>query len=232
MPPTTTSYRTIKADLLTRIQAGEFPPGTRLPDEIDLAERFGVARTTVARAMRELVDDGLIERRRKAGTRVRLAPLRQARVKIPLVRDEIGEMGADYGYRLLHSAITPAPPEAQARLKIGARTRVRHLVCLHLADGAPYQFEDRWINLAAVPDAAEADFTESGPNEWLVGKIPYSSAEIAFCAAEADAEQSAALGCAAGAALFCIERRTQWQRRVLTCVRLAYRHGHRLMTRY
>ena len=90
MPPTTTSYRTIKADLLTRIQAGEFPPGTRLPDEIDLAERFGVARTTVARAMRELVDDGLIERRRKAGTRVRLAPLRQARVKIPLVRDEIG----------------------------------------------------------------------------------------------------------------------------------------------
>ncbi|PZP20028.1 MAG: hypothetical protein DI613_20650, partial [Kocuria rhizophila] len=49
MPPTTTSYRTIKADLLTRIQAGEFPPGTRLPDEIDLAERFGVARTTVAR---------------------------------------------------------------------------------------------------------------------------------------------------------------------------------------
>ena len=54
MPPTTTSYRTIKADLLTRIQAGEFPPGTRLPDEIDLAERFGVARTTVARAMREL----------------------------------------------------------------------------------------------------------------------------------------------------------------------------------
>ena len=52
MPPTTTSYRTIKADLLTRIQAGEFPPGTRLPDEIDLAERFGVARTTVASAAR------------------------------------------------------------------------------------------------------------------------------------------------------------------------------------
>lgn len=62
---------------------------------------YGAARATVSRAMRELADDGIVERRRKTGTRVRLSPIRQARFGIPVVKTEIEEAGAAYRYALV-----------------------------------------------------------------------------------------------------------------------------------
>ena len=110
--------------------------------------------------------------------------------------------------------------------------RVRHLTCIHLADSQPYQFEDRWINLKATPAARTADFRASGPNEWLVRQVPFSSVEISFSAAAASEEQAQHLGCAAGDPLFLVERQTTWQEHAVTFVRLLYHRGHRMTTRY
>ena len=89
------TYRDIKADILGKIIRAEWKAGTPIPGELDLAATYGVARATVNRAMRELVEDGIIERKRKSGSRVRMAPLRQARFDIPLVRREIEEAALD-----------------------------------------------------------------------------------------------------------------------------------------
>ena len=89
------NFRDVKADLLARIMQGEWAPDSLLPNEVDLAETYGCARATVNRAMRELAEEGLIERRRKAGTRVRAVPIRQARFSIPIVRQEIEDQGND-----------------------------------------------------------------------------------------------------------------------------------------
>ena len=59
-----TSYHDIKAIVLTRIRENIWPPGANLPGEIELAKEFGCARATVNRAMRELVDEGILERHR------------------------------------------------------------------------------------------------------------------------------------------------------------------------
>ena len=87
------TYKSVKADILSKITEGEWGPGTLIPNEVELAEIYGCARATVNRAMRELADDGIIERRRKAGTRVRSAPLREARFVVPIVRKEIEDKG-------------------------------------------------------------------------------------------------------------------------------------------
>ena len=89
------TYKDVKSDILSKITKGEWAPGSLVPNEVDLAATYGCARATVNRAMRELADDGLIERRRKAGTRVRMTPIRQARFDIPIVRAEIEEKGAE-----------------------------------------------------------------------------------------------------------------------------------------
>lgn len=228
----TTSYRDIKADLLRRITGGDWPPGAQMPNEIDLARDYGSARATISRAMRELAEDGIVERKRRAGTRVRLAPRRHATFDIPLVRREIEDRGASYRYALVRSDIVAAPDWLRARLDIGPGTEVRHLLCIHFADAQPYQIEDRWINLAATPEARLADFAVSGPNEWLVRQVPFSDVEVSFSATAADAEQALHLGCAAGTALFRAERQTFWQGQSVTFVRLVYREGHRMTTRY
>jgi len=56
------------------ISAGDWPVGTKLPTEVDLAERFGVSRPVVREAMLRLRIDGLVESRQGAGTRVISAP--------------------------------------------------------------------------------------------------------------------------------------------------------------
>ena len=226
------TYRDVKTDILSKITKGEWPLGSLVPNEVDLAETYGCARATVNRAMRELADEGFIERRRKAGTRVRMAPVRQARFDIPLVRAEIEEKGADYRYSLVSHAVEPAPDWLRARLKLDAGGDVLHLVCMHYADGDPYQYEDRWINLATLPQAREEDFAELGPNEWLISAIPFSDVEISLSAGLADQRLSEYLACALGDPVFTVERSTWWEGQAVTYVRLSHRPGHRLTTRY
>lgn len=54
-----------------RIASGAIAPGERLPTEAALAKQLGYSRATVATAVRMLVDDGLVERRKRAGSFVR-----------------------------------------------------------------------------------------------------------------------------------------------------------------
>lgn len=226
------TYREVKATILDRIKGGAWPPGALLPSEVELAAEFGTARATVSRAMRDLVEDGLVERKRKAGTRVRKMPLRQARLDIPLVRVEVEDQVAVYRYALVASDVGAAPDWLRARMGLPRGGEVRHILCMHFADGQPYQFEDRWISLDSAPDARAADFTAEGPNEWLVRQVPYSNVEISFSATAADAEQAQHLGCALGDALFRVERQTSWDGRELTFVRLTYHRGYRMTARY
>ena len=227
-----TTYRAIKADILEQITSGTWPPGSLLPGELDLAKHYDCARATVSRAMRELAEEGIIERKRKAGTRVRKAPVRQARFAIPIVRQEIEAQSAAYRYTLVSAADIAAPEWLRARLQLGAGDHALHLTCMHYADGAPFQFEERWINLALLPQAREADFSARGPTEWLIETIPFSDVEIGFSATEADQALANHLGCAAGDALFQIERSTWWQDRAVTLVRLTFHRGYRMTTRY
>jgi DNA-binding GntR family transcriptional regulator len=53
--------RQVEDDLRRRALSGEWEPGGRLPPVADLARHYGVARNTIAKALRRLADEGLIE---------------------------------------------------------------------------------------------------------------------------------------------------------------------------
>ena len=226
------TFRDVKTEILRRITEGDWAPGALLPGEVELAETYGIARATVNRAMRELTEEGLLERRRKAGTRVRSSPLRSARFEIPIVRSEVEATGAAYSYALLEREVQIAPGWLRPTLDLKKGARVLHLACLHLADGAPFQFEDRWINLAALPKAETADFSEIGPNEWLVKTVPFSEVEISFLATAADERVAANLSMEPGEPVFTVERTTWWEGQSITYVRLYFARGYRMTTRY
>ena len=66
--PSRTPYERIAATLRDKIEAGEYPPGSRLPPQRELAQSFGAAGETVRRAIAQLQADGLVETRRQHGT--------------------------------------------------------------------------------------------------------------------------------------------------------------------
>ncbi len=227
-----TSFRDVKAEILRRITDGPWGPGSLLPGEVELADEFGCSRTTMNRALRELSELGLIDRRRKAGTRVRMAPLREARFEMPIMRAEIEKTGATYRYALVSHTVLEAPEWLRAKLSLKPKTPVVHLICLHFANGVPFQLEDRWINVAALPEALEQEFTNVGPNEWLVKTVPFSEVEISFHAVAASNDAVTYLDHNLGDPVFCIERTTWWKGEAITFVTLSHRRGHRMTTRY
>ena len=225
------SWRSVQTAILDRIHDGTWLPGDRIPGEQALAEEFGCSRTTMNRALRALAEDGVVERRRRAGTRVSSAPVRQARLAIPLVRDEVEAQGAAYGYRLLKRETRRAPQRVAARLGLAAEVRLMRLVSLHLADDRPHMVERRWVHIGAVPSVVEAPLERVSANEWLVREVPFSSGEIAFGAGAASREEAAGLGVDPGAPVFIIERTTWMKSTPITTVRMAYPADHRMEAR-
>jgi len=226
------SYKDIHNILLERITGGEWPPGRLVPAEADLAEEFGCTRVTVNRAMQALADAGLVERRRKAGTRVVRRQSRDTVLTIPIVRDEITGRGGRYRYLLVERREAVPPQNIRAELGLAARDRALHVLSLHFADGRPYQLEDRWISATAVPGARTESFEAVSPNEWLLREVPYSRAEHIFSAARATAEEARLLELDADEPVFVIARTTWLTNDPVTHVRLVHPGSRfRLVTR-
>jgi len=224
-------YREIKESILGKMRGGTWPPGSFLPKEIELSEQFGCSRTTINRALRELADEGLIERRRKAGTKVIEIPSRQAKFQIPSIRAEIEATGAEYRYHLFHRESIPVPGWLCGRFGIKKDVRVLHLYVTHYADNDPFQFEERWINLTTVPEAENEQFQHNPPSEWLVQAKPFSDIELMFSASGADKVQSEYLGVSVNDPLLVSERATWLKGDPVTYARLSFKPGYKMRTK-
>ena len=223
-------WEAIRAEVLRRIDSRAWAPGALIPTEEDLAAEFGCARATVNRALRELALAGVLERRRKAGTRVATHPVRKATLDIPVTRLEVVGRGQVYSFRLLAQTKAVPPLAVASRLGLAPGATLLHLRTLHFADAKPFLYEDRWLNPAVLPEGLPPDLAEMSINEWLVKTVAYTYGDISFSAANASPDEAAYLDVAPGAALFITERTTWAGEAPITLVRLAYGPGYRLHT--
>lgn len=230
IPVELNSWQAVQDEVLRRINEREWVPGQVIPNEAELALEFGCARATVNRALRNLAEAGLLDRKRKAGTRVALHPVRKATLDIPVIRLEIESKGLSYRYSLLSRTLAAPPADARARLQVAPGAKLVHLVAVHLADGRPYAFENRWINPEAVPEARTVDFSTLSANEWLVLNVPFEGGDIAFSAITAGAKEAEILDCRAGEGLFVMDRSTWSKGRIITTVRVTFAPGYRMRT--
>ena len=221
-------WEDIRREVLARIRSRAWPLGTLIPTEATLAQEFGVARATVNRALSELARSGVLERKRKAGTRVAALPVRKATLDIPVIRAEVEARGEAYSLRLLRCDLAQPPVPVLARLGQDVGDML-HVETLHLASGRGFVLEDRWLNPAILPTPLP-DFAAISANEWLVAHISYASGDISFCAEAASDAAAAALGVAQGSAVFVTERCTWAPDAPITWVRLVHAPGYRLST--
>jgi GntR family histidine utilization transcriptional repressor len=222
-----TNWQKVMAEVERRIYTREWQPGQSIPNEADLAVEFRCARVTVNRALRTLADAGLLDRRRKSGTRVALHPVRKATLQILLIRKEIEASKKSYGYNLLLQELALAPEFVSDRFGLASDVLLLHIVALHTANGKPYVIEDRWINVSAIPEVMSVSFAKLSANEWLVQAIPYTHGDIAFGVLNAGKEQARLLGTEPSKALFEIERTTWDHATALTTVQLVFHAGYR-----
>ncbi len=216
------AYARIREAIRGRIREGVWGPGDAIPGESDLARAFGVSRLTVHRALRELAQEGVIERRRRRGSRVAVRTGRNLVLEIPRVERLVEELGCRHHLELAGRRIRIPPAEVRERLELPGRERALELRVLHFADQRPFQLEERWINLRAVPSARTADFASTPPGSWLLAHVPWSEAEHIIAAENADPETARALSIEPGEAVLVIERRTRHRGLVITWARFSH----------
>src|SRR5919202_894278 len=104
-------YFQVAQALQAAIEAGRLPPGSRLDNEISLADELGLPRPTMRRAMEYLVDKGLIIRRRGVGTTI-VQPKVRRPLQLTSLYDDLAAGGQQPSSRVLSLGIAPAPAEA------------------------------------------------------------------------------------------------------------------------
>lgn len=213
MSPSERIYR----DFERRIRNGELAPGAAIPFEQELAQLYGCARATANKALARLAAEGLIERRRKAGSFVARPKLRSAMLAVPDIRTLIESRGEPYAWRLLARDVAPRPPESEA-----GEGDWLALSGLHIGGGRPFGHEARWINLAAVPGAASVDFAAEPPGSWLLRHVPWTNARHRVRAVRAEPQIAAALGLDRAAPCLSIERWTWRVGEPVTYARLTF----------
>ncbi|MFX4223120.1 MAG: GntR family transcriptional regulator [Thalassobaculum sp.] len=199
-------YQVVKDALRAQIESGALVAGDQVPGEEQIAAAYKCSRLTAHRAIRELADEGLVVRRRRAGTQVAARDTGGVLIRIPSVREDIEGRGFTYRYELLSRR--HAVPAAAIAAALGSEPGERHLnvVGRHWAGAKVFQHDTRWINLAQVPAALEIDFTEVSANQWLLENVPYSGVDHEISALAADARAAGALEVPPGTALLRIER--------------------------
>ena len=221
-PPFRTLDRRIRDDLESRIRSGDWKPGDRIPTEQELMAQYGCARMTVGKAVSGLVDAGLVERRKKAGSFVARPHVQTAVLEIPDLPALIEKRGQTYRFERLswrlRSLILDDPGEAA----LGSDGEILAVSGVHHANDVPFALEHRVINLAAVPDAKGNAFEQEPPGSWLLHHVPWTEAHHKISAVNLDAKQARLLATPRATACLRVERHTYRSGDWITFVRLTF----------
>ncbi len=222
--PTESHHSRIIATLRQSIVDGSLLPGQQLPKETEMAEQYGVSRMTMNKVLTQLTSEGYLVRRKRSGTFVAQPRGQAAVMEINDVEQEVAELGFSYGWRLNTIEAINLTESQRVILDMPNEPRGRTIVLegLHLARGQPFCMELRAINLDAVPEASEQDFSRVVPGQWLLRSMPFSTANHRVRAINAAGRDARLLDVAVGTACLEILRKTRIEQAWVTHVRLLY----------
>jgi GntR family transcriptional regulator len=144
----------VREGLLDDLVAGRLEPGDKLPNELEIAERFGVSRATVREAVLGLLQAGYLSRRHGSGTYVTKAPRsRHALDTTVSYTAMIREAGHEPGVTVI-AKTTRAATEPEREM-LGA-DEVLELERVRLADRRPVIYSRDRIAAALLRDVPEA----------------------------------------------------------------------------
>lgn len=211
----------IRTEIETRILSGEWAPGYRIPFEHELMEQYQCSRMTVNKVLTALAENGLIERRRRAGSFVARQPphLEQVALEIPDIIAAVTERGHSYGMELLERSLRSSNPAVPHEVELAGDGELLIMRCIHLADGQPLGLEHRLINPAIVPEALDVDFSTIAPGSWLLQNVTWTRGQHRIGATGATEEEAALLKVPAGTACLTIDRHTWRGEQPVTWVR-------------
>lgn len=213
-------YQQVKDLIIGRISRGELQPSDRVPSENELVESMNVSRMTANRALRELTDEGYVNRVAGRGTFVADFRAVSHVLEVRNIADEISQRGHTHAAKVLRQSRQHARGEIARALHIEQGTGVFHLLLVHLENGTPIQLEDRHVVADFASDCLAQDFTRITPSAYLTAISPLQEAEQVVRAVQPNAAVRQHLQMTAAEPSLVVIRRTWSHGRPVTFARL------------
>jgi GntR family transcriptional regulator len=209
----TTLVEQVRGDLMACLVDGSFPMGSKLPNEQDLAKRFGVSRATVREAVGGLLEAGYVARRHGSGTYVIGTPRQHTLDTNLSYLEMITAAGMTPGLTVLSTHVRDPDADEASRLLIGEHDQIVWVERVRTADGRPVVYsQDRFPRSLLVPDDGVRGTEVAVPlDESLYRLLASVGAGVRGAAATllpvlADAELAARLGVREGTPLLHIDQ--------------------------
>lgn len=142
------------------ILEGDLPAGSRLENEVSLGERLGLSRPTIRRAIQDLVDKGLLVRRRGIGTQVVHGQVTRG-VELTSLYEDLSRSGQKPSTKILEYKVTKADAKMAEKLGVEIGSDVLYMRRLRAADNVPVSIMENWLP-AEFTDISEAELNEHG----------------------------------------------------------------------
>lgn len=151
-------YHQLKQWLSNRILSGEFPPGSQLPDELEISERLAVSRGVVRQALTELTYEGLVNRQRGRGTFVSTPKTAEGLISgLRGLVDDAARRGQEVQSRVLVLRETNASEPVAKCLGLEPGEPVVELERLRSIDNEPHVLVATYLPLARAPGLVHRD---------------------------------------------------------------------------
>lgn len=147
-------YFQVAQHLEQLIESGAYPPGTRLDNEIVLADQLGLSRPTMRRAIEYLVDRGLLVRKRGVGTQV-VQPKVRRPVELSSLYDDLRAAGREPRTDVLSFSVE-APSEIVAEaLGVDLDSEVYAIRRLRFTGAEPLSIMNNFLPVGLIELDAE-----------------------------------------------------------------------------
>jgi GntR family transcriptional regulator len=225
----------VEEALVKSMAQGLLSPGSRLPPEDHLVERFAVSRTTVRTAIQSLVARGLVEIRRGKGTFVTRPAITQELTELTGFVEDMQVLGREASARVVDRRLVAASETVARQLSLHRGAAVARIQRVRLGCGIPLSFDETYLP-QELGEKIMADDLENQPIFSLLEQkyaTPLIEAEYRLAAVASHGTVARALGIEPGSPIFLIERTTfSRSHRPVDYERLYYRGDHiRFVTR-
>lgn len=198
-------YYQVSQQLEQEIETGKLQPGAQLGNEVQLAGELGLSRLTLRRAIQELVDKGLLVRKRGVGTQVVHNQVKRP-LELTSLYDDLANSGQEPSTTVLTHEIVAAPDDVAAGLDIEPETEVLHIERLRMAGGEPLALLRNWL-----PGAHSSITEENLEERGLYAQLRASGVHIRVArqrigARKATAQEASLLEEKRGAAMLTMQR--------------------------
>ncbi|HEX7720054.1 MAG TPA: histidine utilization repressor [Woeseiaceae bacterium] len=180
-------YQQVKEMIIGQIVSGALRPHDRVPSENELVGSAGVSRMTANRALRELTDEGYVERVAGVGTFVSDLKAASHVLEVRNIADEIARRGHRHKAVVLECRQESAEEAVADALQIALAANVFHLRVVHHENDQPIQLEERYVAAAFAPELLQQDFSRITPSAYLSSISPLQEADQVVRAALPDA---------------------------------------------